>query len=169
MAAKSRWWSDIPNIIEQLSAINTPVIDRAACECLFAVRRRRAIDLMQRFGGYRSGNTVLLDRLELIRQLEEVNNAPEVEQERRRKKHLAEELSKLEKHRRAAAVRIDVSPRAYDCTVADLPTGISFAPGKLVVQYNSVEELLARLFELAQAAANDYDRFAAVVSKDHAA
>ena len=42
-----------------------PVVDRGACEKLFGVGRRQAIELMHGFGGYRSGNAVLLDRAAL--------------------------------------------------------------------------------------------------------
>src|ERR1700740_782536 len=105
MAAKSRWLLEIPTMIEQLSALDTPVVDRAVCESLFGVKRRRAIALMQRFGGYQAGNTVLIDRLALIQQLKAVQDEPQVEIERQRKQRLSEHLVKLEKHRRAAAVR----------------------------------------------------------------
>ena len=74
----------------------------------FRVQRRRAIDLMQRFGGYRSGNTVLLNRLDLIRRLQEMAADPDIEQEHERKRRLSDHLVKLEKYRRAAAVQIYV-------------------------------------------------------------
>ena len=86
---------------------------------------------------------------------------PDIEQEHERKRRLSDHLVKLKKYRRAAAVQIYVSPAAANGRAADLPPSISFAPGKLTVQYNSVEELLTRLYELAQAAANDFDRFTA--------
>ena len=107
------------------------------------------------------GNTVLVDRLDLIRRLQSMADDPEVERERRRKQRLSDQLVKLEKHRRAAAVRIHVGPEAASCTVADLPGGVCFETGKLIVHYNGVEELLSRLYELAQAAANDFDSFSA--------
>ena len=62
MAAKSRWLMKIPNIIEELSKLDIPVVDRTIYENVFGVKRRRAIYLMQRFGGYQAGNTVLIDR-----------------------------------------------------------------------------------------------------------
>src|SRR5579864_5481792 len=160
MACKSRWLLEIPNIIEKLSELETPVIDRAMCETVFRVRRRRAIDLMQRFGGYRAGNTVLVDREVLIEQLQRMLAEPAIEQERQRKQRLSEELVKLEKQRRAAAVRIPVKPETAHCTVADLPAGVRFEPGQLTVQYDDVQQLLTRLYELARAAGNDYDSFA---------
>jgi hypothetical protein len=67
--AKPSWLLRVPYIIEHLRAIDIPVIDRRMCERLFQVKRRRAIALVQFFGGYRSGNAVLVDRNRLIAQL----------------------------------------------------------------------------------------------------
>jgi len=50
--------------------MDAPVIDRATFEKLFGVRRRRAIQLLHFFGGYQADRTFLLDRRELLRQLE---------------------------------------------------------------------------------------------------
>src|SRR5437868_12021967 len=105
MATKSRWLMKIPNILEELCNLDTPVVDRTICESIFGVKRRRAIDLMQRFDCYQAGNTVLVDRAVLIRHLRAMVSSPEVEQERARKQRLSEQLVTLEKHRRAAAVR----------------------------------------------------------------
>jgi len=108
VAAKARWSLEIPSIVEQLLSLETPVVDRAICERIFRVQRRRAIDLMQRFGGYRSGNTVLLNRLDLIRRLQEMAADPDIEREHERKRRLSDHLVKLEKYRRATAVQIYV-------------------------------------------------------------
>jgi hypothetical protein len=159
MSAKSRWLLQIPDIIDRLGKLHTPVIDRAICEKIFRVKRRRAIALMQGFGGYRTGNTVLIDRAALMEKLHTMLTEPAVEVERQRKRRLSEHLVKLEKHRRAAAVRIPVGPESAHCTMSDLPVDVCFEPGKLIVRFNDVEQLLARLYELAQAAANDFDRF----------
>lgn len=72
MPAKPQWLLQIPQILEQLRAMDVPVVDRGACEKLFGVRRRQAVDLMHRFGGYQSGNAVLLDRGALIIQLQAI-------------------------------------------------------------------------------------------------
>ena len=159
MPAKSRWLLKIPDIIERLSKMDAPVVDRAVCECLFEIGRRRAIDLMQRFGGYRAGNTILIDRVSFMQQLQRMLDHPEVEQERQRKRRLHEQLVESEKYRRAAAVRIPVDPGVVNLTPAELPAGICFEPGCLTVVYGNVEELLSRLYGLAQAAANDFDQF----------
>ena len=136
MPSKSRWLLQIPSMIDQVMLLDTPVLDRAVCERIFGVGRRRAIDLMQQFGGYQAGNTILIDRLDLVQRLQSMSDDPDVERERQRKHRFTEELTKLEKYRRAAAVRIHVGPEAASCTVTDLPCGVSFSPGQLTVQYN---------------------------------
>jgi hypothetical protein len=48
--------------------------------------------------------------------------------------------------------------------VAGLPAGIAPGPGTIALRFDSVPEALQKLFALAQAITNDYDRFAALVS-----
>ena len=50
------------------------MVDREGFETMFGVGRRRAVDLMHRFGGYQSGDTILVDRVALIERLEEVGS-----------------------------------------------------------------------------------------------
>jgi hypothetical protein len=157
LPAKSQWLFDIPGILERLRVLEVPVIDRSGCERIFGVRRRRAIELMHEFGGYQSGNTVLLDRLDLVRQLEELATNPAVERECRRKERLSEKLAGLQRDRAAAMVRIPVVPVPHQ----GLPAGVEFAPGRMAVSFSGVEELLGTLYALAQSAAGDYEGFRA--------
>jgi hypothetical protein len=89
MPAKPQWMLRIPMILEQLQALDVPVVDRSVCERVFGVRWRQTIKLMHQFGGYRSGNAFLVDRAELIIQLEAIEAGSEVKLERRRKARLA--------------------------------------------------------------------------------
>jgi hypothetical protein len=158
MPAKAQWLQEIPAILAQLRSLDVPVVDRSGCEQIFGVRRRRAVELMHQFGGYRSGNTVLLDRMDLIRQLELLTSNPDVERERRRKERLGEKLENLRRSRAASAVRIPVIPAAN----GTLPTGVSFVGGEVRVLFAGVEQLLSTLYAVAQAAAADFDGFRAV-------
>jgi hypothetical protein len=83
----------IPEIVAGVRALEVPVIDRKAIEELFGVRRRQAAALMQRFGGYRSGNTMLADCAALIEQLEAVAASPEAQFEIRRKQRAIIDLA----------------------------------------------------------------------------
>ena len=148
----------IPEIIGHLHSITAPVVDRAACERLFDVKRRRAIDLMQSFGGYRSGNTVLVDRAALIARLAEIARTEDYVQESIRKERLAVDLHISNLNRKATTTILQVGDRAAHRSMDDLPEGITLAPGKLVVAFAGPEELFGKLYELSQVAVNDFDR-----------
>ena len=70
MPAKPAWLLRIPEIVDELQALTVPVVDRAMCEQLFCVRRRRAITLMQELGACQSGRTLLIERMAMIQRLE---------------------------------------------------------------------------------------------------
>ena len=159
MPAKAQWMLQIPEILGQLRSLDAPVIDRAVCEKVFGVGRRRAVALMQGFGGYRSGNAVLVDREKLIIQLEALENGSDIARERRRKARLAEKLDHLHRYRAAAAVRIAVLP----LPAAALPDGVAFTGRRMTVDYDGVEELLSKLYAVAQSSALDYERFRSAV------
>lgn len=161
MPAKSRWLLQIPAMLETLRGWNSPVVDRAACERIFGVGRRRAIDLMQRFGGYQAGNAVLLDRAALIRRLEEMGASHEVEVEQGRKRRLSESLNEVRRYRAAAQIPIPVAPDVHKRRVGDLPAGVRLEVGMLSVRFDGAVQLLSSLYELSQAAVNDFESFRA--------
>ena len=72
MPAKPRWLLPIPSIIDAPGQFSAPVVDRATGERLFGLRRRRAIDLMPRFGGYQALSAMLVDRMALIEALRRI-------------------------------------------------------------------------------------------------
>ena len=165
MPAKPRWLLRIPNIIAALSQMDAPVVDRAVCESLFGVRRRRAIELLSRFGGYRSANTVLVNRADLIEQLRLIQSDPDTGREVRRKERLADQIVRWEHHRAAGQVRIPVPPDVHSRRMRDLPEGIFLEAGRLRVEFAGAEQLLSRLYELSQAAANDFELFRATAER----
>ena len=159
MPAKSRWLLAIPRIIDQLELMTVPVVDRATCEVLFQVRRRQAINLIAWFGGYTSGNSLLIDRQLLINSLRKMDADPDVRMERCRKQRLIGELDKTNRFRAAARIRIPVTADVHGLTLPKLPDTVQLSPGRLSIQFEGVEQLLTRLYELSQAAANDFDGF----------
>jgi len=165
MPAKSSWLLGIPEIVARLSAMQSPVVDRSTVEQLFGVRRRRASDLVQSFGGYRVGNAVLVDRDKLIRQLEELSNDPEVLREQHRKLRISEELEKVAQQSRAARIVIGNIRHVPHETAWTLPRGVSIAGGRLIVEFDCVQELLMQLYKLVLAAAADFERFSDVASR----
>jgi hypothetical protein len=164
MSMKKTWLLRLGEIREELTAVEVPVIDRAMCERIFGVRRRRALQLMHSFGGWQSGQAYLVDRLALLRQLEPLQNSAELIREQRRRQCLSETLEETRRHRAAARVILPVERDTGPRTMLDLPQGVHLQPGSLWVGFGEAEDLLAKLFELAQAAAHDFDGFRRMVS-----
>jgi len=152
MPMRKTWLHRLPQILGDLSNMGVPVLDRAVFEKIFGVRRRRAIQLMHFFGGYLAGRTFLVDRIALIGQLEVLQSGAEFIKEDRRKQRLSEALD-------AARIRIPVDPGLQDRRLCDLSEGIHLQPGSLRVEFRKAEDLLAKLFELSKAAANDFEAF----------
>jgi hypothetical protein len=159
MPTKPRWWKHIPEIVGQLELAEVPVLDRAGIERLFRLGRRQAIYLMQRLGGYRTGNAVLIDRERLIEVLNEIASDPDYSYEERRRERVGEALDKAASQYAATQVRIPIPRDGFRRRVPDLPEDIQLQPGLLEVRFNGAEDLMKKLFELATAAANDFDRF----------
>jgi len=157
MPRKPEWLQNVTSAIQQLHDFPAPVVDRATLEKLLIVRRREAIRLMHRFGGYQAGRTFLIARLDLIRQLEAIEGGETHQMELERRSRLEASL----KPRKAIQAASDVWGRK----LAELPPGIQFTPGLLEIHFESAEQLLSRLFELAQAIHNDYERFEATISR----
>lgn len=158
MPAKPQWLLRVPEILEQLSDLKTPVIDRSGIEQLFGLKRRQAISLLHRFGGYQSGKTFLVDRRALIRQLAKIATDQEFHYELRRRHTVVEEIDKARKYAKAAAVKISVREEA-SFEMEGLPAGVHLKSGELSIQFEAVEDLLSKLYELGQTIANDFERF----------
>lgn len=158
MPTKKTWLLRLPQIREELSAMQVPVVDRAIFERLFGVRRRRAIQLLNYFGGFQSGRTFLIDRISLIEQLAPLEASAEFAVEQRRRQRLVESLEKLRHLRAGARVIIPVEPAPNG---TPLPEGVLLDCGTLRVKFADVGDLLAKLYALSQAAAADFESFRA--------
>jgi hypothetical protein len=114
---------------------------------------------MHFFGGYQAGRTFLLDRMKLLEQLGPIQAGAEFAMEAKRKQRLIECLEKIRRSRAGARVVLPVESGIHDRKVIDLPEGIHLAAGCLQVEFGKAEELLAKLFALSKAAANDFEAF----------
>ena len=166
MPAKPAWLLHVPAILCQLEAFDVPVVDRAAIEQLFGLRRRRAIELMHAFGGYQAGRTFLISRRSLIDRLQQLKEGDDFRSEHVRRERLDEVMERLRRHRAAAAVRIPVPEDVFSRRMSDLPAGVAFGAGRLCIEFSGTEDLLGKLFALAQAAANDYGRFQQIAEEE---
>jgi hypothetical protein len=151
----------IPDIVSMLETFDVPVVDRAVIERLFRLRRRRAVELLHRFGGYQAGRTFLVDRRLLIDHLRRLADGEEFQMERRRRERLDDAVDQIRRHQTAARVRIPVQSDVFSRKVAGLSSGVALQPGHLHIEFSGTEDLLAKLYELSQAATNDFDQFRA--------
>jgi len=161
MPAKALWLLHIPEILSQLETFDVPVVDRAIIERLFGLRRRQAIELLHRFGGYQAGRTFLVDRRLLMEHLRRLVEGEEFQREHRRQERLGQAVDQLRRQQTAARVKIPVAPDVFSRKLADLPPGVALEAGHLHIAFSGTEDLLSKLFELSQAASNDFDRFRA--------
>ena len=151
MAAQPAWLLQLPAIRATLSELTVPVFDRPVIEAVFGVRRRRAIELMHRFGGFQAGKTFLVERASLLRQLEVVEQGGDFAHERARRRRLSENLDRAQALVRARAVPIAPSEGA----AADLPATVQLRPGEMRIDFNGVVDLLRQLLAVAIAVQND--------------
>jgi hypothetical protein len=159
MPARPQWLTRLPQIVAELVGMNAPIVDRTVIERVFQVRRRRAAQLMQAFGGYQVGRTYVVDRIQLIDRLEETAQADMFLFEVGRRERLNEILEKTRHNRRAAAIVIPVSTIA--ATPDLLPAGILLSPGVLKIEFERPIELLEKLYQLAQMITANFDWFEA--------
>lgn len=158
MPAKPAWLLHLSEIVEQLEVFDVPVVDRAIVERVFGLHRRRAIELLHRFGGYQAGRTFLIDRRLLIGHLRGLIEGEEFQREKCRKERLVGTIDQLQRYHAASRVKIP-RPLDDDRMMASLSSGIVLEHGHLHIEFAGTEELLAKLYELSQAASNDFDRF----------
>ncbi len=97
MPPQPQWLLRVPEILEDLKALEIPVLDRASVERLFALKRWQAVQLLHHFGGYQVGRTFLVDRQKLIQQLAQIHagEAFTYEQQRRERVILSDGAASL--------------------------------------------------------------------------
>jgi hypothetical protein len=160
--AKPQGLLKVPEILERARRLDAPVLDRPTVESLFGLKRRRAIELMHAFSGYRASGALLIDRAALIGALERILRGDEFRYERRRAEKLAGQLDRMRRASAAARVTIPVGPGAGNRRLSELPEGVRLDDSRLTIDFSGPQDLLRKLFELAQALANDVERLQAL-------
>ena len=92
----------------------------------------------------------------LIQNLQAISEGDQAVADVKRRAGVASTLQRA----RLEAVHVAVSAAVLQTHVSGLPAGVSLGPGRIEVQFATVAEALQKLFVLAQAITNDYDRFA---------
>lgn len=159
MPARPSWYPRIPDILAEVEAMTIPVLDRSVIERLFGLRRRRSITLLHEFGGYQVGRTFLVPRQAVVDFLHRTQGGEAYDREERRRARLVESLEHIRRHRAAAQVHIPAAPDVWERTLGGLPEGIELRQGEMRITFDGAEDLLRKLLEVSQAAANDFETF----------
>ena len=160
MPAPPRWLLALPDAIAQLETLDRALVTRRDLEQLFGVSKARAARLMREFGAERTANVQTITRAHLLRQLRARQKGAAFVGELARRAHLVTTLRRA----RLTGIRVPVPAGVLDVRLAGLPAGVTVAPDRIEVQFSGAREAVARLFALAQALTNDYERFETIVS-----
>ena len=163
MPRKAEWLHEVSGALKRLEGYGAPVVDRAGLEVLLRVKRRDAIRLMHKFGGYQSGKAFLISKADLAAKLKAIAGGESFGWETVRRKRLEDHLNGAREELRTRGVKLEVSEGAWFRDLSELPDGIRLGKGRLEVRFQTAEEMLGLLFELAQAVAGDLERFRGVV------
>jgi hypothetical protein len=149
------WYQRIPDICAVLEGSAEPVLDRLAVEQLFGLRRRQAIRILGRVGGYQLGRSYLVRRDDLLGWLRSLDGRGDVTRTQERKKRIWQELRKEAEAQKSRAVRIPVA--AVPCS--GLPEGVALDTGRLEIRFEGALDLLSKLAGLAEVMGRDYEEF----------
>ncbi len=159
--ATPRWLLAIPDAIQQLEALDRDLLTRRDLEALFGVARARAATLMRDFGAELTGNQRTLPRAQLLRQLRKHRARAAFRGEATRRDRVVTAIRQA----RLTGIRVAVPLEALEARLSGLPAGVSVEPGRIEVRFSGAQEAVGRLFALAQALTNDYDRFETLVGR----
>ena len=155
MPPKPRWLLAIPDAISQLEQLDRTLLTRRDIERLFGVSTARAATLMQTFGAEMTGYQRTLPRTKLLRQLRKHRARSAFRGEMERRDRLVAELRKA----RVTGVRVTLPVETLAAKLASLPEGVSVSRDRIEVRFNGAKEAVGRLYSLAHALVNDYERF----------
>ena len=160
MPARPRWLLAIPDALEQLDALDRPLLTRRDLESLFGVSRARAATLMRAFGAELTGSIRTLPRPALLRQLRQIQQTATVRDEAARRDRVLDRAPPGPTHRDPRS-----GPRRRLSTDGSpsLPPGVSVSRDRIEVRFTSAHDAIAKLFALAQALTHDYDRFETLI------
>jgi hypothetical protein len=124
-------------------------------EQLFGISKPRAAVLMRTFGAEPVGNVRMLARTQLLRYLRARKKSAAYSGEVDRRERLITALRRA----RISGIRVPVAASVLSVKLAGLPEGVTVERGRIEVRFDGAHEAVGRLFALAQALTNDYERF----------
>lgn len=152
------WFRRIPALLATLRADSAPPeFTRRDIEHLLGVRRRRAILLLHRIGAQRRGSELIAPRDAVISYLEERWSDEAAALSATQERQVAETLAEARRALTLPRIPLPSPTQLSAITFAGLPAGIHLTRAELSVTFSSAQDLVAKLFTLAQALANDYE------------
>jgi hypothetical protein len=160
MPDQPSWIEHVPKILEVLECPGAPpFLDRPSVERLFGVRRRQAIQLLGRLGGYQVGKTFLVPREAVVDFLRAPKRRLASDLEKGRFERVANTLGQARQDLHQRRVPIAIPAETLRLEISGLPEGIHLETGQLTVCFDKPIDLLQKLFALSQALANDFETF----------
>jgi hypothetical protein len=163
--AKPAWYSNISYIIQAISALPRPFVDRATVEDLLGIGRRRAQQIIAPCITDRVGSNGLADREQLIAHLQRLAAGNDSQYEAQRRRKLAAVLDRLREERiRQPQLLVEAPIEVINQEFDTLPAGVHLEQGRITIEFAAPEEALEKLLALAMAISNDFDRFERVTT-----
>jgi hypothetical protein len=159
LPANPRWLLAIPDAVAQLEALDHELLTRRDLERLLGVRRAHAATLMRTFGAGKTGNVRTLPKTQLLKQLRARRKGAVFSGEVQRRERVLDALHQA----RISGIRARVPASVMSLRLAGLPDGVTVEPGRIEVRFTGAKEAVGRLFALAQALTNDFERFETIV------
>jgi hypothetical protein len=152
---KPSWYQKLDRIISEIDALVSPIIDRHVIEQEFGLSRRGALHLMNRSGAIQTaGKILILERKDFLSRLRKIQKSPDLIWEVERRHRLSDELTAARKMRKSRAVVIQKKA---------MPFPMALENGTALIRYDSPEDLLSKLYAVAQFAASEYEEFESLV------
>ena len=166
MPDKPIWYTRLEVAIEQLEALPSPWVDRAAIEFLLGVGRRRAQQILQPLVRQTIGKNGLANREEVIRHLRALAGGEAVSFEVERRDRFHSILDRLHRElKEQPRVLVEAPTAIVNQELAQLPPGVHLSPGRIVLDgFSTPDEAKQKLLALIMAMGNDPDGFDARIT-----
>ena len=162
---KPLWYTRLDAAIEQLEALPSPWVDRAAVEFALGVGRRRAQQILQPLVRRTIGKNGLANREEVVRHLRGLAAGQAVSFEVQRRERLHSILDRLHREQKERPrVLVEAPTAIVNQELDSLPSGVHLEPGRIVVTFEQPLQALEQLLALAMAIGNDLDGFDALIA-----
>jgi hypothetical protein len=159
------WLERVPAVLDFLASPDAPdTLDRGTIETLLGVRRRRAILILHACKASRRGRDLLAARKAFVAFLKSQSHEAALSRERGRQQQVAEALGLA--RRELAVPSISLPRQRTTLTLAGLPEGIHLTQGNLSIDFTTAQDLVEKMFTLAQGFADDYESLEAALQPD---